>query len=367
MANILIIDDDKDILRLLEFTLKRVGHTVITAKNGEEGLKITRAQKPNLIVCDIMMPKMTGYDFCKHVRADQNIQNIPIIAFSARFQPIDKQTALEAGATDYLSKSTAPNALLARIVELLPHTPPTTKEGVVGVFSLRGGVGVTCLAINLAIALKVTQKSDVALLDMALQGGHAAVMLGLRPTSNVAQIMTTLVGNFSASTVKPHFINHSSGVALLASAPAFVEDTPFSGHNLSDLVKSVRAAFSITILDIPHLLETRSVPLLQNLDKVILVLSPDMPSLQSTAIALQGFNKLGLSNNNILLAVNQTTPRHALSLEIIQKALKRPIQATIPFEADMTKAVNSGKPLLLSNPRSPVAAAIGKLANSILS
>ena len=122
----------------------------------------------------------------------------------------------------------------------------------------------------------------------------------------------------------------------------------------------------MTVLDAPHILELHFSPILQIVNKLILVLSTDMPSLQSTAIALQGLTKLGMPDENIELVVNQITPYNSLPIDTIQKALKRPILATIPFEADMVKAVNSGKPLVLSNPRSAAAAAIGKLANVLL-
>ena len=366
MAKILVVDDDKDIQRLLEFTLKRVGHTVITASNGEIGLAETKSQKPDLIVCDIMMPKMTGYDFCKKVRADSTVKHIPIIMFSARFQPIDKQTALDAGATDYLPKSTAPDALVSRITELLPTatTPKTVAKGSIGLFSLRGGAGTTSLAVNLAIALALTQKTGVGLVDLALQGGHTAVMLGMRPTSNFIQAAAAVKNNSDSAVIKSHFMKHSSGIELLASPPTFMQTSV--DNSLVNMINTLNSIYPITVLDMPHILESKFSPLLQHLDKLILVLAADMPSLQSTAIALQGLQKFGLSDKKIELVVNQVTPYHTLPLETIQKVLKRPIKAAIPFEADMVKAVNSGKPLILSTPQSPATAAIGKLAQTIL-
>src|SRR5512147_47534 len=137
MANILVVDDDKNILRLLEFALKRAGHTVTTCEDGLQGFARVQAQPPDLIVADVMMPKMTGYEFCKQVRAKLGLTEIPIIMFSARFQPIDKQTALDAGATDYLSKNTSPDVLISRINELLPSQQPApTTQTAVGLFSL---------------------------------------------------------------------------------------------------------------------------------------------------------------------------------------------------------------------------------------
>lgn len=366
MANILVIDDDHDILRILEFTLKRAGHRIIAATNGQQGLAAARVHYPDLVICDLMMPAMTGYEFCKQVRADPNLQHIPVIIFSARFQPIDEQTARDAGATDYLPKSTGPDVLVKRVAELLPVSiRPVASLGVIALCSLRGGAGVTSLAVNLSLALTLTQKSSVGLVDLALQGGHTAVMLGMKPTSNVGQALTSVQTDFAGNTLDSHFMHHSSGLQLLASAPAFVQARPPAGDGLINLIHSLKSILAIAVLDIPHILDPHYFPILQLMDKIVLILSTDIPSLQSTAIALQGLTKLGLPEDKIKLVINQITPYHSLSVATIQKALKRPILATIPFEADMVKAVNSGKPLILSKPGSAATLALGKLAQAI--
>jgi pilus assembly protein CpaE len=366
MANILIIDDDKDILRLLEFTLERAGHSIVACVDGVKGLAQAQDLVPDLIVCDIMMPKMTGYEFCKRARAIPALKAVPIIVFSARFQSVDRQTALDAGATDYLPKSTASDALLGRIEELLPDVaakPPI--RGMIGLFSLRGGSGVTSVAVNLAIALALSQKTEVSLVDLALLGGHAALMLGVRPTSSVSQLLNSASSNFSLNAMEPHFIQHDSGVQLLASAPTFGQSFSLADDRLLHLIRGLKSAFPITVLDVPHILEQHFSPSLQLLDRIVLVLTPDMPSVQSTAIALQGLTHLGMDVRKIVLLVNHVSPHNPLPLETIQRVLKRPLAASIPFDPEMTRAVNSGRALLLSSPKSPGALAIGQLTTTL--
>lgn len=368
MANILLVDDDKNILRLLEFTLKRAGHNVTMCDDGPQGLAQIKVNPPDLIVADVMMPKMTGYEFCKQVRTKLGLKETPIIMFSARFQPVDKQTALDAGATDYLSKSTSPDVLIHRITELLPaaQPPAPTTHATIGLFSLRGGTGVTSLAVNLAIAVALTKKTQPALVDLTPLGGHAALMLGVRPTSSVADALFASKDEVTLDSIKPHFIQHNTGVHILASALNYDHVLHLNDNRLEQLVAALKSGFPYTILDIPHILEPRLAPTLHLFDKIAILLSPDMPSLQSAAMALQGLTRLGLTDNKIMLVVNNTLAQGALPVEIIQKTVKRPILANIPFEAEMLKAVNSGKPLLLSSPQSPAAAAIAKLANSLL-
>lgn len=368
MANILVVDDDKNILRLIEFALKRAGHTVITREDGLQGLAQVQAQPPDLIVADVMMPKMTGYEFCKQVRTRLGLTETPIIMFSARFQPVDKQTALDAGATDYLSKSTSPDVLISRINELLPSQQPApAAQTTVGLFSLRGGTGVTSLAVNLALAMALTKKTPTTLVDLTPLGGHTSLMLGLRPTSSVADALFAAQDEVDLNTVKSHMIQHSAGVQLLASALNYDHLLHLNDQRLEQLVRVLKSGFAQTLLDIPHLMEPRFEPTWQLLDKIVLVLSPDMPSLQSVAMALQSLLRLGVADTKIVLVVNNILAQGGLPLEIIQKTVRRPILASIPYEPEMIKAVNSGKPLLLSNPQSPAAIAIIKLANLLLS
>jgi pilus assembly protein CpaE len=335
--------------------------------DGLQGLAQVQAQRPDLIVADVMMPKMTGYEFCKQVRTKLGLTETPIIMFSARFQPIDKQTALDAGATDYLSKSTSPDVLINRINELLPaQQPASPMQSTIGLFSLRGGTGVTTLAVNLALALALTKKTPTALVDLTPLGGHAALMLGLRPTSSVADALFAAKDEVTLDTVKSHLIQHSTGIQLLASALNYDHLLHLNDQRLEQLVMALKSGFHHTLLDIPHVLEPRFQPTWRQFDKIALVLSPDMPSLQSAAMALQGLLRLGIDETNIGLIVNNILPQGGLPLEIIQKTVKRPIVASIPYEPEMIKAVNSGKPLLLSSPQSPTALAIIKLAHLLL-
>ncbi|MBN1220923.1 MAG: response regulator [Anaerolineae bacterium] len=368
MANILVIDDDKSILRLLEFTIRRAGHNMIPCTDSVQGLAQAEAQKPDLIVADVMMPNMTGYEFCRQARSKSSLEDTPIIIFSARFQPVDKQTALEAGATDYLPKTTSPDQLIRRINELVAHTAkPAATRGVVGLFSLRGGSGVTSLAVNIAIVLARGHGKPTALVDLARLGGHAALMLGVRPTSNIAQALASTQAELTPEVIKPYLMSHNSGVYLLASSHVYGQELLLTDGRLAQLVAILKAGFAFTVLDTPCFWEPDFAPTLQQFDKIGLVLTPDMPSIQSTVIALRSLAQLGVTEDKIALVVNQIMPQGALPLETIQKAIKRPLAASIPYDPDMVKAINSGQPLVLSNPDSGGATAIAGLANTLLS
>lgn len=109
---ILIVDDEKNIVDIIAFNLKKEGYDVITAGNGEEGVEKTFSENPDLILLDIMMPKMDGYEACRKIREKKHT---PIIMLTARAEEVDKVLGLEMGADDYVTKPFGVRELMARI------------------------------------------------------------------------------------------------------------------------------------------------------------------------------------------------------------------------------------------------------------
>ena len=119
MAKIVIAEDEPDIRELIAFTLRFAGHEVIAGSNGEEGYNLTKKEHPDLSMFDVRMPKMTGYDACKKIKADPEIAHIPVIFLSAKGQENEIEQGMEAGADEYLLKPFAPDQLAERIKIIL--------------------------------------------------------------------------------------------------------------------------------------------------------------------------------------------------------------------------------------------------------
>jgi DNA-binding response OmpR family regulator len=119
MAKIVIAEDEPDIRELIAFTLRFAGYEVITGSNGEEGYELTKKVRPDLAMFDVRMPKMTGYDACKKVKADPEIAHIPVIFLSAKGQESEIEQGLAAGAEEYLLKPFAPDQLTERVKAVL--------------------------------------------------------------------------------------------------------------------------------------------------------------------------------------------------------------------------------------------------------
>jgi CheY-like chemotaxis protein len=119
MARILIAEDEPDIRELVAFTLRFAGHEVTATSNGEEALNQASVMIPDLILMDVRMPRMTGYDACRAMKADPELRDIPVVFLSAKGQDSEIQTGLAAGAEEYLLKPFAPDQLTERVRVIL--------------------------------------------------------------------------------------------------------------------------------------------------------------------------------------------------------------------------------------------------------
>ena len=119
MKKILIAEDERDIRDLIAFTLRFAGYEVLTANNGEEAVQMTQKELPDLVLTDVRMPKMTGYEACRLIKADPTTKHIPVVFLSAKGQEAEVQNGLAAGADEYLLKPFAPDQLTRKVAEIL--------------------------------------------------------------------------------------------------------------------------------------------------------------------------------------------------------------------------------------------------------
>ena len=118
-GKVLVVDDEVNITQILEFSIGAEGYEVITAANGEEAIDKARREQPDLIILDIMMPKIDGYEACRILKANPLTKGIPVVLLTAKGRDIDKRLGYEVGATDYIVKPFSPNKLVDRIHQLL--------------------------------------------------------------------------------------------------------------------------------------------------------------------------------------------------------------------------------------------------------
>lgn len=128
LSRILIIEDDRDIAELVRYNLEKEGYQVSALGDGMSGLAQLQKAPPDLLVLDLMLPKLSGLEICKAVRRDEALNRIPILMLSARGEEADRVIGLELGADDYVTKPFSPRELAARVKALLRRIQPPGKQ-----------------------------------------------------------------------------------------------------------------------------------------------------------------------------------------------------------------------------------------------
>ncbi len=134
MAKILVIEDEADIQQVLEYNLREHGHTVTLAGRGEEGLRLAREKKPDLVLLDLMLPDMAGTEVCRQIKGDPALRGSQVIILTAKGEEIDRVVGFELGADDYVVKPFSVRELLLRIQAILRRGVAEPQTGIAIVF-----------------------------------------------------------------------------------------------------------------------------------------------------------------------------------------------------------------------------------------
>ncbi len=178
---ILVVDDDPDALAVIRLMLQRRGYDVITAPGGAEALEILAGDLPELVLLDLMMPFMDGFEVCSRLKSDARTVSLPIIMLTAKAQMSAHAQGLSLGVDGYVTKPVHPDELVSHIRTVLDRVAKTRayqdpKGVVIGCLGVKGGLGVTTTAVNIALALAA--RGRVALVDFS---GDAVLCLGQSP------------------------------------------------------------------------------------------------------------------------------------------------------------------------------------------
>jgi len=356
---ILAVDDDAMNLKLVTATLGREGYEVIAASSGKEALQKAVDENPDLILLDVMMPEMDGYQVCAHLRSMPKTAHIPIMMLTALSTVVEKVKGFDAGADDYLAKPFAGDELIAHVKVLLRRTPigksvetPSSSK-VIAVFSLRGGVGVSTLAANLAAGLTQIWGESSVLVDLVLTAGQSALFFNLPFRRTWANLVPPQVEDIDEVFVNQVLLRHESKTLLLAASPRPEQSEALSGEKVTHVLTMLSRQYHYLVLDLPHDFQETTLAGLDAAQDILLVLSPEMASVRAAICALEVFESLNYSLDKVSLILNWTFQRNGLGKKEIEAALKRPINLVIPYAADpMVTAINLGRPLVFYEPNS---------------
>lgn len=377
---ILVVDDDLDTLKLVGTTLEKQGFTIIVAKDGLEALEKTAEHKPDLLLLDIMMPKMDGYEVTRRLRADPQTAGIPIILFTAKAQVDDKVTGLEAGADDYLTKPTHPAELVARVRTILkrpaasPSATQPTQAGpslgarrVVGVIAAKGGQGASTLSTNLAMGFYKRYGGTVVLAELTPGHGDLNVRLG-KTGQGLAELLRRSAKDIHRNAVEQALSEHKSGVQLLL-AGTRPRDVILSSsaEQMSALMGELKQMATYVVLDLGTALTTGVQRALEHCTQVVVLAEPDPNSLEQTKALLAELNALGVGDDKILMAmVHRVRTELALNAAGLQDLLGRELDAVFTPAPELAhQATRNKQSMLEADPQSYTAQQTMKLVELI--
>jgi pilus assembly protein CpaE len=314
---------------------------------------------------------LDGYEVARRLRKDPGSALMPIIMLTTKGGIADKVTAFQAGADDYLTKPFDPVELEVRIKAHLARTRAALgvqrakpRGKVITLFSLRGGAGVTSLAVNLAAALAQMWQVEVPLLDLALESGHAALMLDVRPKYTVAELARKALDDIEFGLVDGYLADHESGVRVLA-APTSAEEATLVTPSLVDkIVSMLRDRFEYLVIDTPSAFTEVALATLDASDLIILVVTPEIAGIKVMVNTLDIFASLGYPQERLLAVVNYNFPsKVALPTENIEASLRIPLMDGVPYDSGaFVEGINKGVPFVLGRTSSEAATVVSRLA-----
>lgn len=375
---ILVIDDDIDTLRLVGLMLQRQGYQIVAASNGNQGLAKAFEERPDLILLDVMMPDMDGYEVTRRLRKNPATASTPILMFTAKTQLDDKVTGFEVGADDYLTKPTHPTELQAHVKALLARTKQTDeikteaqeKLGyVIGVISARNGLGVSTVGINLAASLYTKEQSDIIFAELRPGFGTVGIDLGIPNQKALTEILQGSIAEITKEKVQASLVQHTSGLKLLlASENPRDVNLASQVQNFETMVARLATLARFVVLDLGAGLPTFAQRLLPMCDEKVVVLEGTSSTIQHTKILIDEIAGLKIDRNTILAVLNNRQRTDAqMSTAKVQDKLEHPIAATLtPAPELFLQANRVHSPAVISQPSNMTSQQFLKIADAII-
>lgn len=369
MAKIFVIDDDQQLLQMVGLMLERGGHSITLIHKPEEGLEKLKADQPDLLVVDVMMPNMSGHDLTRQIRATKELENLPVLVLTARSQDVDRDTALRSGADGYLSKPVTSQELIEQVDKLLTkNTAPkanihSVKGMVLALFGLRGGVGKTTLAANLAVALRKASSQEVCLVDFSPSVSQTIYHLNLKPQSDWGQL--ALDDSLTWPTLKENLALHPTGLRVLT-APQLPQSPDKPSLELAQqILKILRENMIFTVVDLPACFNPAVWATLETADVGLHVVTPDVVSVRTAVQTERVLTNAGIKIKQKSFILNQVTEKAQLPETAVEQGVNGRIPFKVAYDPLQYKAMVQSTPLVSTSAQSPITTVINRMAEVI--
>jgi len=371
---ILVVDDDPDTIKFINIMLSRLGYTVVSATSGMEALERVQVEHPDLIILDVMMPGMDGYEVSRNLRRNPKTATTPILMFTAKTTIEDKLAGYDAGVNLYLTKPIHPIDLQANIRNLLAQKFSKVevagdKGYLVGILSATGGAGVSTVALNLAITYAKKYNVKVIAAEMKPGQGSWALDLNLTEPVGLPNLLGKELVEISTDTVSKELIQTSFGIKIL-SATNETENVEYAASTPQlEIVLDYLAGLAVlVVLDIGTNFHPGFNAILNKCNELIMVVEPQpVPIKRSKLLAselhLKGFGSVKTMST---VLVNRTRSDIVLNISQVEQILGYPaVMGFPPVVEQAYRASERSVPLIAVQPDGIIAMQFNTLASQI--
>jgi len=371
---ILIVDDDPDTLQFLKLIMSRQGYETITAKDGIEALEKANSELPDLIILDVMMPRLDGFEVARSLHRRAETALIPILMFTARTQAEDKVAGYESGVDLYLTKPVHPMDLQANIKALLLQrkarkTVMAERGYVIGVVAAKGGQGVSTTALNFSINYSKQNKIKVIAAEVRPGLGTWTDELNLQPQRTLTDLLKMNPTEITQSLVENSLTMANQGARLLLSGGSYHDsDLCSSITQYESIFAHLSHLAPLVVLDIgtPSIASIQII--LDICDELVVVTEPQVLAVRRTGRMIEDLRKQGFGSSKALtlVSLNHTRADTIMSVTQIEAAAKLPVSLGIPPANELAaRAVQAAMPMVTLQPEALVSLQFNKLVEIV--
>jgi pilus assembly protein CpaE len=322
-------------------------------------------------------------DASRLIRDAKALATVPILALSRSDDVEERIGLLEAGVDDVMVRPFDPRELEARVEALVLRyqrsrglgkdhgdaqviTARASQPRLIVVFSPKGGVGTTTVAVNLAVSMATRTPDKVAIIDLDLQFGQVSTHLNIPPRLSISDLVRDDVALRDPGVLQGHFDRHSSSLSVLAAPATPGAASAVTEAHVRQMLETANRAFHTLVVDAGSTLDSRIQSVLKKATDIVVVVTPEFPTLK----AVHAMRELLAASTDQLaetsFVLNEIFAREILRSRDIEEALGTKIALTIPYDAFVfLKSVNEGVPVVVGAPRSAAAAQLNRLASRL--
>lgn len=373
-AKILIVDDDPETIEFLKLILTPQGYRVVSADNGVQALSLARSEQPDLIILDVMMPDIDGYEVARNLRKYPEVAATPILMFTAKTQVEDKVAGYESGVDIYLTKPVHPVELQANIKALLSQHPPSVSASVnqghmVGVMAAKGGLGVSTTALNLGLTYHQKYNTKVVAAELRPGQGSWGSELNFKDPCGLCNLLRMNPSEITISSVVNQLVPTPFGVRLLlASNDTGDIDCISNLTQYEAIIQHLSHISPLSVLDIGTNFFPAIEVIFDKCDEIIIVSEPQPNAVKRTRTLIGELRNKGFGSAKVLTVVtlNHTRSDLTLSTSQIEEAINLPVALGIPPSTELAyQAAMRSIPICLVQPESLVTLQFKNLAELI--